>query len=119
MKHLLRKGRQSRKLRVRAKVHGTKSIPRLSVYRSSRYIYAQLIDDDKSHTEVSVHEKELSIPSGKKLNKSERAKLLGQLLAEKAQKQKFSKIVFDRNGYKYHGRVKALADGARSSGLKF
>ena len=90
---------------------------RISVYRSSRKIYAQLIDDIKGKTVISVDEKE--IKSGNKMTKTDKAKLLGTLLAEKAKKTKIGKLVFDKGKYRYHGRVKALAQGAREGGLKF
>lgn len=92
---------------------------RLSVYRSNRYLYAQLIDMDKNITLASVNEKELDISTQKKYTKSERAKLLGALIAQKTKKLKIGKIVFDRNGFRYHGRIQSLADEARKSGLEF
>lgn len=90
---------------------------RISVYRSSKRIYAQIIDDLKGKTIVSVTEKE--IKSDNKMTKIDKAKMIGSLLAQKAKKVKIDKIVFDRGKYRYHGRVKALADGAREGGLKF
>jgi len=110
--------RARRKIRVRSKINGTKSRPRLSIFRSTHYIYAQLIDDSGKVTIVSASEKELP---GNVVNegKIERAKLVGKLLAQKAGKIKISAAIFDRNGYLYHGRVKALAEGAREGGLKF
>lgn len=107
-----------RKKRVRAKILGTKDRPRLSVYRSNKYIYAQISDDEKQATLLAVSDKEISDKASKS-SKVERAKLVGELLAKKALKKKIKKIVFDRGGYKYHGRVKALADGARKGGLVF
>lgn len=103
-----------RKRRVRAKVSGTAARPRLSVYRSSVHIYAQLIDDDKEKTLASASD--LKIKTGKK---TEKAGLVGEELAKKAMAKKIKKVTFDRNGFKYHGRVKALADGARKGGLEF
>lgn len=100
--------------KVRAKVSGTEKIPRLSVFRSSRFIYAQLIDDVKCRTIVSSSDMAI-----KKGNKTEHAKQVGMKLAELAKEKKISKIVFDRGGFSYAGRVKALADGAREGGLKF
>ena len=103
-----------RKLRVRRKILGTSEMPRLTVYRSNRYIYAQLIDDTKGFTLCSA--------SSLKLNKKltcETAKEVGETIGKFAVEKGIKSIVFDRNGYKYHGRVKALADGARSAGLQF
>lgn len=114
--HLTKRDR--RKIRVRSKIYGTKSRPRLSVFRASRYIYAQLIDDKRSETLVSAGEKELEGSESKK-GKIEKAKLVGLQLAQKAHSRKISTVIFDRNGYLYHGRVRALAEGAREGGLKF
>jgi large subunit ribosomal protein L18 len=110
--------RLRRKKRIRAKIFGTKDKPRLSVFRSAKHIYAQLIDDEKNKTLVSASDLELK-KSRKKLKKIEKAKEVGKLIAKKAQNLKIEKVVFDRGGYKYHGRVKALAEGAREGGLKF
>jgi len=104
-----------RKGRVRAKVSGTASCPRLSVFRSNRGIYAQIINDEIGGTIVSANPKEVKI-TGKKIDISLE---LGKLIAQKAAAKGISQVVFDRNGYKYHGRVKALAEGARQGGLKF
>lgn len=101
---------------IRTKISGTDQKPRLSVFRSNTSIYAQLIDDIKGLTLVSSSSKEVGSPSG---NKSDIAKVVGQKLAEKALEKGISQVVFDRGGYLYHGRVKALADGAREVGLKF
>jgi large subunit ribosomal protein L18 len=101
---------------IRKKVSGTPVKPRLSVFRSNTAIYAQLIDDLKGLTIVSASSKELSSASG---TKTEISKVVGQKLAEKALGQGISSVVFDRGGYLYHGRVKALADGAREAGLNF
>lgn len=106
-----------RKKRIRAKIFGIEERPRLAVFRSHKYIYAQLIDDKKGHTLVSVFSKEIN--SDNKLNNVQEAEEVGKLLAKKAQDKKIKTVVFDRRGYKYHGRVKALADGARSGGLIF
>ena len=112
---LKREKRQRRHSRVRSIVSGTGSRPRLSVFRSNTGIYAQIIDDTSHKTVVAVSSKEIT----GKLNKTESASSIGKLLAEKAQKQNISQVVFDRGGYKYHGRVKALADAAREAGLQF
>lgn len=107
---------QKIKLRVRAHMHGTDKTPRLSIHRSTSHVYAQLIDDEKAVTLIGVSEKELA--KGK-MTKTERAKALGALLAKKALDVKIKKAVFDRGMYRYHGRVKALAEGAREGGLEF
>ena len=109
--------RITRHKRIRAKVIGTKEIPRLYIFRSNKHIYAQLINDEKGKTLVSAKDKDIDIKN--KGKKSELAFKVGELIAKKALEQKIEKIVFDRAGYKYHGRVKLLADGARKSGLKF
>lgn len=107
--------RKRRHARIRAKVHGTESKPRLVVSRTLLHTYAQLIDDDKG--KVLAQSSDLKDKSkGEKLKK---AKNVGIEIAKKAVDQKISEIVFDRNGYKYHGRTKAVAEGAREGGLKF
>ena len=110
--------RSRAKRRVRAKIYGTAERPRLSVFRSNKQIYAQIINDDNGTTIVSASSRIEDIAS-KKLNKTETARLVGNLLAERAKEAEIEKVVFDRNGYVYHGRIKALADGAREGGLKF
>jgi large subunit ribosomal protein L18 len=105
-----------RKLRVRAKVEGTKERPRLSVFRSNKFLYAQVIDDDKRSTLVSVSTQEEAFKGKKNL---EKASLVGEEIAKRAKAKKIKKVVFDKSGYKYHGQVKALADGARKGGLEF
>ena len=102
--------------RVRAKISGTSKVPRLCVFRSDKHIYAQLIDDQKGKTLVSAND--LKVKAGKN-KKMEGAKEVGKLIAQKAQVLKVEKVVFDRGGYQYHGKVKALAEGAREGGLKF
>ena len=104
-----------RKGRVRVKISGTADCPRLTVFRSNRGIYAQIINDEIGGTIVSVSAKETK-STGKKVALGLE---LGKLLAQKAMAKGISQVVFDRNGYKYHGRVKALAEGAREGGLKF
>ncbi|NLL29572.1 MAG: 50S ribosomal protein L18 [Clostridiales bacterium] len=110
--------RAKRHLRVRKKVSGTAERPRLSVYRSEKNIYAQIIDDVKAVTLVSASslDKELNIKVG---GNKESAKLVGELIAKKALEKGITEVVFDRGGYVYHGRVQALADAAREAGLKF
>jgi len=105
-----------RKLRVRKKITGTEEMPRLSVFRSNKYIYAQLMDDTKGKTLLSVGKKVKELHKGKA--KTEAAFEIGKQLAEEATKMKIEKAIFDRSGYKYHGRVKSLAEGAREGGLK-
>lgn len=109
--------RKRRHKRIRKKVKGTRERPRLSVFRSNRHIYAQIITDGESRTLVSASDLELEEKKGK--TKTEVARMVGKLLAQKAEKEKIEKVVFDRGGYTYHGRVKALAEGARKEGLSF
>ena len=108
--------RLRRRRRVRAKVRGTAERPRLSVFRSNRGIGAQLIDDVAGHTVTAVNWTEGDLKS---LKATEQAAKAGQLLADRAKAAGVETVVFDRGGYRYHGRVKALADGARENGLKF
>jgi large subunit ribosomal protein L18 len=108
--------RLRRRRRVRARVTGTTQRPRLSVYRSNRGVFAQLIADGKGHTVAAVNWIE---PELRKLSASEQAKRAGELLAERAKAAGVETCVFDRGGYQYHGRVKALAEGAREGGLVF
>ena len=109
--------RAARHARVRAKVSGTKDIPRLNVFRSAKNISVQIIDDEKKSTLVSASslDKSLKLENGGNI---EAAKAVGKLLAEKAKKAKITKVVFDRGGYLYHGRVQALAEAARENGLE-
>jgi large subunit ribosomal protein L18 len=111
-----RQRRLRRRRRVRARVTGTTERPRLSVYRSNRGVFAQLIDDGKGHTVAAVNWIE---PELRKLTASEQAKRAGELLAERAKAAGVETCVFDRGGYQYHGRVQALAEGAREGGLVF
>jgi large subunit ribosomal protein L18 len=106
------------KKRIRKIVHGTPDRPRMTVFRSSKAIYVQLIDDQDGKTLVAASSLEKGM-KGQKGTKTEIAKLVGKLIAEKAQGAGISAVVFDRNGYLYHGRVKSLADAAREGGLKF
>lgn len=108
-------GRLQRKRRIRAKVTGSASRPRLAVYKSLRGIYAQIIDDSVGKTLASANTGEIK----KAANTVEGAKEVGKLIAKKCAEAKITNIVFDRAGYKYHGKVKALAEGAREGGLKF
>jgi large subunit ribosomal protein L18 len=111
-----RQARLRRRRRVRARITGTAQRPRLSVYRSNRGVFAQLIDDGKGHTVAAVNWIE---PELRKLTASEQAKRAGELLAERAKAAGVETCVFDRGGYQYHGRVQALAEGAREGGLVF
>ena len=108
--------RLRRRRRVRAKVRGTAERPRLSVFRSNRGIQAQVIDDVAGHTLAAVNWTEEDLKSLKSMDQAKRA---GELIAERAKAAGVDSVVFDRGGYRYHGRVKALADGARESGLAF
>jgi large subunit ribosomal protein L18 len=108
--------RLKRRRRVRAKVRGTAERPRISVFRSNRGIFAQLIDDDAGRTVASVNWTEAELRGLRLMEQAERA---GALLADRAKAAGVETAVFDRGGYKYHGRVKALADGAREGGLAF
>jgi len=101
--------------RVRAKIKGTSKRPRLCVFRSANHIYAELIDDEKKKTMASASDLKIK----KKGEKSSLASQVGKLIAQEAQEKKIKKVIFDRGGYKYHGRVKALADAARKAGLEF
>ena len=115
-----REARYRRHHRVRQKVQGTDSRPRLCVYRSLNHIYAQVIDDTQGHTLISASTNEPEIrgdTAGK--SKTERAQMAGMMLAKRAADKGISQVAFDRGGYKYHGRIKALAEAAREGGLKF
>ena len=114
------KARLRRHMRVRGKLAGTPDRPRLNVFRSVTAIYAQIIDDAAGRTLVSASSVDQELRTRVKgLKKSEQAKLVGQAVAERAKSKGITAVVFDRGGYKYIGRVKALADGARESGLQF
>ena len=110
--------REVRHARVRENIKGTHDVPRLCVFRSNTGIYAQIIDDENRTTLVSASslDKDLKIKNGSNV---EAAKVVGKAIAEKAKKAKITKVVFDRGGYLYHGRVKALAEAARENGLEF
>jgi large subunit ribosomal protein L18 len=112
--------RSKRKLRVRKKVFGTSIRPRLSVFKSAKHIYAQIIDDTVGNTLVASASTEKAIQEEKDLNgKCAVAKAVGALVGKRAKDKGIEKVVFDRNGYLYHGRVKAISDGAREAGLNF
>ena len=112
--------RYQRHRRLRAKVEGTTSRPRLCVFRSLNHIYAQIVDDSRGHTLISASTIDPEIKgeiAGKE--KKNQAELVGSLVAKRALSKKIKQVVFDRGGYKYHGRVKSLAEAARQEGLKF
>jgi large subunit ribosomal protein L18 len=113
-------GRERRKLRIRRKISGTPERPRLSVFRSLKHIYAQVVDDVAGTTlaHASTMSKDLKGQADES-TKSDAAKLVGQTIAQQLKAKGVTKVVFDRNGYLYHGRIKALADGAREAGLEF
>jgi len=113
--------RQRRHMRVRAKVRGTAARPRLNVFRSSAHIYAQVIDDNRGHTLAAASDLEQDVRdrAGADATKTARARAVGELIGARAKAAGIETIVFDRGGYLYHGRVKAVADGARETGLNF
>jgi large subunit ribosomal protein L18 len=113
-------GRERRKLRIRRRMQGTAERPRMSVFRSLKHIYAQVVDDVKGATlaHASTLSKDVKGPAGGK-NKSDCAKLVGEAIAAQLKAKGIKKVVFDRNGYLYHGRIKALAEAARKAGLEF
>ncbi|MBI3178212.1 MAG: 50S ribosomal protein L18 [Deltaproteobacteria bacterium] len=112
-------GRERRKLRVRKKVLGTEERPRLNVFRSARHVYAQVIDDVRGVTLASASTVEKELRGSIKGKKSERAKAVGIAVAKACKEKSIEKVVFDRNGFRYHGRVAAVAAGAREGGLQF
>jgi len=112
--------RARRQRRIRVRVHGTPERPRLNVFRSLRHIYAQVIDDSIGNTIVAVSTLDSEVEQQlKDLNKTQQAQFVGKVVAERALEKGVKEVVFDRGGYKYHGRVKALAEGARAGGLSF
>lgn len=111
-----KKNSDKRIVRARSKIRGTKAMPRLSVFRSNRHVYAQVINDENGETLFGMSEKHIENEKGKKI---ERARALGIAMAKKAVEKRIKKIVFDKGSYKFHGRVKALAEGAREGGLQF
>lgn len=113
---VVRQRRARRQKTIRKRIHGTSQRPRLNVFRSSANIHVQLIDDDAGHTLVAASSVETPVQGG---TKTEQANKVGQLAAERARGQGITQVVFDRGGYLYHGRVKAVAEGARAGGLEF
>lgn len=113
--------RARRKMSIRNKIYGTPEKPRMSVFRSLNNIFVQLIDDTKGEVLISAStiDKEVKNQITEKMTKTEKSKLIGKIIAERAISKNIQQVVFDRNGYIYHGRIKALADAARENGLKF
>ena len=107
------------KQRIRKRISGTNERPRMSVFRSNKQIYVQLVNDLTGETVVSASSKNKEVADKKNINKSEQAKLVGKLVAERSLAKGINDVVFDRNGYLYHGRIKVLAESAREGGLKF
>jgi large subunit ribosomal protein L18 len=115
-----RASRLKRKARIRKKISGTAEQPRLSVFRSARHMYAQIIDDTTGHTLVAASSVEKTFKEKSSFeNKAAAANYVGQMVAERAKDKGIQKVVFDRNGFLYHGRIKALSEGARKAGLEF
>ena len=111
--------RQKIKQRIRTQISGTQERPRMTVFRSNKQIYVQLVNDQTGETVVSASSKNKEVTGKKDVSKGEQAKLVGKLIAEKSLARGIGTVVFDRNGYLYHGRIKLLADSAREGGLKF
>ena len=107
------------KQRIRKRISGTNERPRMTVFRSNKQIYVQLVNDLTGETVVSASSKNKEVADKKNINKSEQAKLVGKLVAERSLAKGINNVVFDRNGYLYHGRVRMLAESAREGGLKF
>lgn len=119
-KNIREEARQKRKTRIRKRIFGTEQRPRLSVFRSAKHIYAQIVVDSTGSTILAASSLSPEIKGEiGDLKKSEAAKKVGELLGRKAAEKNIRKVVFDRNGFLYHGRIKALAEGARASGLEF
>jgi large subunit ribosomal protein L18 len=114
-----RESRKKRHRSARKRIEGTAERPRLAVFRSTRHIYAQVIDDVQKKTLTAISDKVLAVEGETKPDKKARAKRVGAAIAKQCLEKGIDKVVFDRAGYKYHGRVSALADGAREAGLKF
>lgn len=119
MKQDKKNKRRKKRFSIRKKIFGTNDTPRLAVFRSNREIYVQIIDDVKGSTLVAASSRDSSLESKKKSTKIEKARMVGTLIGNKAKEIGVHSVVFDRGGFLYHGRVKALAEGARESGLKF
>ncbi len=111
--------RQRRHVRLRRRIHGTAERPRLSVYRSNAHIYAQLIDDERGHTLAAASSRDDALEAGQDDDKSAVARKVGELVAQRAREAGITQVVFDRGGFQYAGRVRALAEAARDGGLEF
>ena len=112
--------RQKRIKRIRKKISGTPEVPRLRIFKSAKHIYAQVVDDTAGHTLAAASTMDKSALSGSKFeNKVEAAKFVGKLIGERAVEKGIKEVVFDRNGFLYHGRIKSLSEGAREAGLVF
>ena len=107
------------KRRIKKRLKSTADMPRMSVFRSNKQISVQIIDDSNGHTLVSASSLNKGIAEKSDINKIQQAELVGKLIAEKALKENINRVVFDRNGYLYHGRIKSLAEAARKAGIKF
>jgi large subunit ribosomal protein L18 len=118
--NIRQQARLKRKKRIRKKIHGTTDRPRLSVFRSARHIYAQIIDDSQGHTLMTASTVDTQTKDAPKFeSKVEAAKFVGKLIGERALDKGIQKVVFDRNGFLYHGRIRSLSEGAREAGLIF
>jgi large subunit ribosomal protein L18 len=118
--NIRQQARVKRKKRIRKKINGTTQRPRLSVFRSARHIYAQVVDDTAGHTLAAASTMDKEVQSGSKFeNKVDAAKFVGKLVGERALGKGIKEVVFDRNGFLYHGRIKSLSEGAREAGLVF
>ena len=115
-----RAARARRRKRVRATIHGTAARPRLAIFRSNEHIYAQVIDDDRGHTLIAANTLEPTVrEQAATAKKIDNARMVGRLLAERAQATGIKQVIFDRGGFLYHGRIEALANAAREGGLEF
>ena len=118
--NIRQQARVKRKKRIRKKINGTTQRPRLSVFRSARHIYAQVVDDTAGHTLAAASTIDKEVRGGSKFeNKVDAAKFVGKLVGERALGKGIKEVVFDRNGFLYHGRIKSLSEGAREAGLVF
>ena len=118
--NIRQQARLKRKKRIRKKIYGTAQRPRLSVFRSARHIYAQIVDDTAGHTLAAASTMDKDALSGSKFeNKVEAAKFIGKMVGERAIGKGIKEVIFDRNGFLYHGRIKSLSEGAREAGLVF
>jgi large subunit ribosomal protein L18 len=118
--NIRQQARLKRKRRIRKKIHGTPQRPRLSVFRSARHTYAQIIDDSQGHTLTTASTVDSQVKDAPKFeNKVATAKFVGKLIGERALDKGIKEVVFDRNGFLYHGRIKSLSEGAREAGLVF